>query len=180
MDAVNRPLLPGEHVLWEGRPSTGLILRPIEVVLIPFSLMWAGFSVFWNVGVWMIDADGGDLFFKLWGLPFLLAGIYITVGRFWLDMRQRQHLMYLVTDRRILILKQGRSSTTKSVDIKRLPSLELDERQDGTGTIRFGPASSWFGGNNFGIWQPSLDPTPQFIRIENARKIFEMIQKQAG
>ena len=179
MDAASRLLLSGERVLWEGKPSTGLILRPIDVFLIPFSLMWGGFALFWNLSVWMIDTDGGDLLFKIWGLPFLIVGIYITVGRFWIDMRQRQRLTYLVTDHRILIVKQGSSSTTKSVDIKRLPSLELEERRDGTGTICFGTSSNWFGRNNFGIWQPSLDPTPQFIRIENARKIYELIEEQA-
>ena len=180
MGAAYRPLISGERVLWEGRPSTGLILRPIEVFLIPFSLMWGGFTLYWNVNVWMIDTSGGDMIFQLWGLPFLLVGIYITVGRFWFDVRQRKKLEYLLTDRRILILRQGNNSTTKSVDLKRLPFLELDERQDGTGTIRFGPSISWFGGNKFGIWQPSLDPTPQFMRIENAREVYELIQRQIG
>ena len=31
--SVQRQLLSGEHVVWEGRPATGLILRPIEAFL---------------------------------------------------------------------------------------------------------------------------------------------------
>jgi hypothetical protein len=174
-ESARRQLLSGERVLWEGTPSTGLILRPTEAFLIPFSLLWGGFALFWNIGVWTTDAD---LSFKLFGLPFLVAGCYITVGRFWLDMHLRRRLLYLVTDRRILILKQGRGTTSNSLDIKRLPALALEERSDGSGTIRFGAAASLFNGSNSGIWQASFDPTPQFIRIPNVRSVYELIQRQ--
>jgi hypothetical protein len=43
-----RHLMRGERVLWEGRPATGLLLRPIELFLIPFGLFWGGFAVAWN------------------------------------------------------------------------------------------------------------------------------------
>ena len=177
-DDLRQTLLPGERVLWEGEPYKGLILRPIEAFLIPFSLLWGGFAVFWNVGVWFTDKNVSDLPFKLFGVPFLIAGLYITVGRFLLDMRMRSHLHYAVTDRRILIYRQGGNSTAKSVDIKRLPSIELNERRDGYGTIRFGAAMSYFNGRNFGIWQPTFDPTPQFLRVPSVRSVYELIQKQ--
>lgn len=177
-DELRRTLLTGERVLWEGRPYTGLLLRPIEVALIPFSLLWGGFAVFWNATVWMAGQNSSDLIFKLFGLPFLIAGLYITVGRFLIDAIIRKRLRYAVTDRRILIYKDARGSTVKSVDIKRLPSIDLSDRLDGTGTIRFGAATSFFNSQNFGIWQPTFDATPQFLRIPNVRFVYELIQKQ--
>ena len=57
MEDIIRPqLLRDEHIAWEGRPYTGLILRPMELFLIPFSLLWGGFALFWNASVWMTDA----------------------------------------------------------------------------------------------------------------------------
>ena len=120
----------------------------------------------------------GDLFFKLFGLPFLAIGLYLIFGRFWLDTYLRGRLRYTVTDRRVLIQREGGRSI-KSLDIKRLPALEFDERTDGTGTIRFDPSENWFGGRNFGAWQPALDQVPQFIRIDNARQVYQLIQRQA-
>jgi len=67
----------------------------------------------------------------------------------------------------------------KSLDIKRLPALELHERSDGSGSIRFGTSSGWFMGGQFGIWQPTRDPVPQFTRIPNVRSVYEIIQKQS-
>lgn len=171
----NPSLLPGERIVWKGHPYSGLILRPIEVFLIPFSLLWGGFALFWNASVWTTDAE---LSFKLFGLPFLIAGVYVTVGRFLVDISLRKKIAYFVTNKRVLIKKRSGGSGTKSLDITRLPALEFDERSDGSGTIRFGSSGGLFAGNNLGIWQPTFDPTPQFIRISNVRSVYELIQKQ--
>ncbi len=168
-------LLSGERIVWQGKPDTGFVFRPIELFLIPFSLFWAGFALFWNIDVWGGD---GALSFKLFGLPFLIIGIYITVGRFVVDSYLRKRLIYTVTNKRVIISKSGEADTT-SLDITRLPSLEFDEKSDGYGTIRFGSSSNWFDGSNFGIWQPTLDKTPQLIRVPSVRSVYELIQKQA-
>lgn len=171
---VRPQLLAGENIIWEGVPSRGLILRPIDVFLIPFSLVWGGFAMFWNNDVWKTDAD---LSFKLFGLPFLFIGLYVTIGRFFVDIAIRRNTSYYVTNRRIIIT---RASNLKSLDIKRLPTVEWSERSDGSGTIRFGASEGFFSGaNNFGIWQPTADTTPQFIRVPHVRSLYELIQRQS-
>ena len=175
-DGARIQLLPGEQVLWEGKPYSGLFLRSIEVFLIPFSLVWSGFALFWNTSVWTTNAD---LFFKLFGLPFLIAGLYVTVGRFLVDIYIRKRTAYFVTNKRVLIVKGASGSSVQSLDINRLPSLDLHERSDGSGTIRFGASGSWFNGaNSFGMWQPTFDQTPQFIRVPHVQALYQLIQKQ--
>jgi hypothetical protein len=173
-DAGQIRLMAGETMVWKGAPHAGLLLRPIEIFLIPFTLLWAGFAVFWNVTVW--TSDTGPVF-TLFGIPFLIVGLYATIGRFVLDILLRRATRYAVTNQRIVI---SRGSKTTSLDIRHLPALELSEHGDGSGTIRFGPAISLLrANNNFGIWQPSLDPTPQFIRVPNVRSVYALIRKQA-
>ncbi|MFK5073636.1 hypothetical protein ACI4BE_29325, partial [Klebsiella pneumoniae] len=70
-------------------------------------------------------------FFKLWGLPFLIVGLYMIIGRYFHDAHIRKTVFYAVTDQRILVL---RGSKITSLDIDRLPRLELSEFRDGTGT----------------------------------------------
>lgn len=166
--------MAGETTVWKGQPYQGLLLRPIDAFVIPFSLLWAGLALFWNIEVWSADTP---LFFWLFGLPFLVVGVYATIGRLWFDMRLRRATIYSVTTERVLI---ARGSKTVSLDIAHLPALELTEHSDGSGTIRFGPAASLFSNNNFGVWQPSLDPVPQFIRIARARAVYDLIRKQTG
>lgn len=177
IDSNQHQLLPGERVLWEGRPAAGFALRAIETLLIPFSLLWGGFAVFWNYGVWNSDAP---IFFRLWGLPFLVAGFYIVAGRWFLDAYLWRCTRYVITSKRILILRNGLLSKRISLEIGNLPTLELEEKQPGIGTIRFGARSGWSGGLNMHIWQSSLDPTPQFHRIDNVLTVYQIIDRQRG
>ena len=170
-------LFPGERVVWEGAPAHGLIFQPLDVFLVPFSFLWGGFALFWNLQTWTTDAP---LEFKLFGLPFLVAGVYVIAGRFLLDMWIRRGQHYFVTDRRILIVTRAPWRRVKSLDLKRLPGLELRERGDGGGTIKFGNDGGIWTGRDFGIWSPALATTPQFIRIENVRRVYDLIDRAGG
>lgn len=174
-------LFAGERILWSGQPKQGLALSGRDGLLIPFSLLWGGFAIFWNVAVWLapFGADqGGDpgWLFKLWGLPFLVIGLYMIAGRFFHDARIRRTIFYAVTDQRILVL---RGSKITSLDIDRLPRLELTEHRDGTGTLAFENGDmSWGGMSGFSWWLPALSGTAQFFRIGNPRTTYALIRDQ--
>jgi len=178
-------LLSGERVLWSGRPKQGIAFSGRDTLLIPFSLLWGGFALFWNIGVWTFPETGQgiDWFMRLWGLPFLLAGIYFVIGRFLHDAAIRKKLHYAVTDQRVLVLRGSRSLKVISLDLHRLPRLELSEHRDGTGSIAFDTdSSSSFGfGRNGGFdwWVPSLSSTAQFLRIADPLKVYDLIRTQA-
>ena len=181
---LDQYLSTGERILWSGQPAQGLLLRRRDALLIPFSLVWGGFAIVWNAAVWLMPA-GGDIegnnpgwFARIWGLPFLAVGLYILAGRFFHDARLRRSTFYAVTDRRILILR-GRNLT--SLDVNRLPRLELSEHRDGTGTLTFeadydGP---WSGRGGFSGFTPALSGAARFARIREPRKVFDMVRHQA-
>jgi hypothetical protein len=168
-------VLPGERLIWSGRPAQGLLLTSRDALLIPFSLVWGGFAIFWETMVLtQMDTPG---FFGLWGVPFVLIGLYLMVGRFLVDAWVRGGMLYAVTNKRILISRSGPFGKFTALNLDRLPDASISEGAGGRGTIRFGePAPLWGGRNGVSSWTPSLDPTPQFIAIENARSVFDQIQ----
>jgi hypothetical protein len=178
-------LLAGERVLWTGRPKQGLSVSRRDAFLIPFSLFFAGFVVFWNVGVWTFPDTGtsADWFMKLWGVPFIVASLYIVIGRFFHDAAIRRNLHYAVTNQRVLLLRRRGSTKLSSLDLRQLPMLELSEHGDGTGTIAFDTTNespfSFGRSNGFDWWVPSLGPSLQFIRIDNPRNVYEIIRREA-
>ena len=168
-------LLKGERIIWQGQPAQGLLFTSRDWLLIPFSLLWAGFSIFWEKMVLEINAP---IFMKLWGVPFVLIGLYLVVGRFLLDAWIRRGMYYAVTDKRVLILRSAPFSRFSAMSLDHLPDANLTENANGRGTIRFGAAASRRGGSGFS-WTPALESTPQFLAIDNARGVFDKIQRAA-
>lgn len=156
------------------------MLHGRDAMLIPFSLLWGGFAIFWNASVWGLTFEhqgvgSPDIFFKLWGLPFLMFGIYMIVGRFFHDAYVRRHTLYAVTDQRIVILSRGKMT---SLEPARLPRLELTEHRDNRGTLSFETASafSWNGMNGFGWWVPALEPGAKFLHISDPQIVYRIIR----
>src|SRR5687767_14840962 len=133
---ISRELTSGERLLWTGRPTQGLLLRRSDMLFVPFSLMWGGFAIFWE---YMALTGDAPFFFKLWGIPFVLVGLYMIGGRFVLDAKQREKTFYAVTNQRILIVSGLRSRRIKSLNLRTLSDVSLDQTSNGSGTITFGP-----------------------------------------
>jgi hypothetical protein len=168
-------LIDGETVVWSGRPAQGLPFTSRDWLLIPFSLLWCGFTIFWETTV--LSLPEAPLFMKLFGAAFVLIGLYFVAGRFLLDAWVRSGTQYAVTNKRVLIARSWPFAKFTALSLDRLPETSLVERANGRGTILSGQAisNSWRG-NSFSSWTPSLDPKPAFIGIENARSVFEQLQ----
>jgi hypothetical protein len=175
-ESIKRYLMAGEQLIWWGQPKQGFLLTPRDVFLIPFSLLWGGFAIFWETGV---AGTGAPFFFLLWGVPFVLMGLYAILGRFFVDAWIRSRTVYGLTDKRVLIVRGSPIAKFLALNLAQLPSVEINEGRNARGTIRFGSGSFFnnFGSMGFGVWMPSLDATPQFLGIDDALAVFDQIQK---
>jgi hypothetical protein len=175
--AVRAQLESGEQLIWSGQPRQGLLLRPSDAFMIPFSLLWGGFAIFWEVSVIL---TGAPIFFWLFGIPFVLIGLYLIFGRFFTDARTRAATFYGVTNDRIIITSGKHGTRVQSLSLSTLGDITLDERADGSGTITFAAVSPLGRMGNFGAW-PGVGATrgavpPSFEMIPQAKKVYEMIR----
>ena len=170
---VTKELGASERLLWAGRPSKGVQFRGSDIFLIPFSIMWCGFAIFWEGGVITTNAP---FFFKLWGIPFVLIGLYFVFGRFIVDAKQREKTFYGVTNERIIIVTTFLRSKIKTLNLRTVTDISLAEKSDRKGTITFGatpPFYSLFGGSSWpGMGQQAVTA---FEMIENARAVYGII-----
>lgn len=146
--------------------------------------MWGGFAVFWNFGVWTSFPNTGtadDWLVKLWGLPFLAVGLYLIGGRFLYDAWVRSHSYYAVTSERVLILRTSPTTKLTSRDIQSLPTFELTEHRDGSGTIVFDSDdvgySMFIRSRGSSFWTPSASANAQFLRIDDPGRVYELIRR---
>lgn len=130
--AFARPYLaPGERILWRGKPEKGHLLSGQDAFMIPFSIFWCGFAIFWFVTA-LINTPFP---FALFGVPFVCVGLYITVGRFFHTASVRKRTAYVITTQKVI---RKRGNRIDMLDAKTMPAIHVTARTDGTGTIQFG------------------------------------------
>lgn len=156
-----------EKLLWWGQPGMGLAFRPSDAYLIPFSLVWCGFAVFWE---WSVTRAKGPLGFGLFGLIFVCIGVYLVIGRFFVDAVKRRRTVYGLTNQRVLIYSNFLRLSVRSLELRTLNEMTLQPGSNDSGTITFGSPKTtpWFGG---------MDATPTFEMIPNAQAIYAMIRQ---
>jgi hypothetical protein len=174
-DRFTGRLLAGERIAWAGQPGRGLVFTTVDIFLVPFSLLWCSFAIF-ALAATMRTGRGPDVL-TFMPLLFVCLGLYFVAGRFLVDAWFRSGIRYAVTDRRILIARPGPFSRFTAIGLAQLGDVNLSERASGRGTVRFGQAVSMWGNRGLGAWSPAFDPTPQFIAIDDARRVFDLIQQ---
>lgn len=170
---ISRELEPGESLLWAGKPKQGILLQASDAFLIPFSLVWCGFAIFWE---WSVLRSPGTTIMALAGIPFVVIGLFFVFGRFVWDARRRAKTYYGLTDRRVVILSRSPSRTTSSLSLKTLQEISIAERADRSGTIVFGqqhPMAKMYGGASW----PGMGRyvAPSFEAIQDAKRVHHQI-----
>lgn len=133
--------------------------------------------MFWETSV---ITTGAPFFFKLWGIPFVLVGLYIIVGRFFVDAKKRANTIYGITPDRIIIKSGIFSRDIKSLNIRTLSEITINQKANNSGTITLGPADirySMMQGMEF----PGAKQPPRLEFIEDVKNVYDKIidlQKQ--
>ena len=143
--------------------------------MIPFSLLWCGFAIFWE---WGVVQEGAPGFLELWGIPFVLIGLYFVFGRFFYEAFQRGRTYYAVTNRRVVIVTQAFSSNIRTLGLEGLTDINLSVKTNGRGTLRFGRDVYPYGSFAFRGWPgTSAGAAPAFEGIENAASVLRILRE---
>jgi len=129
---ANAYIAPDEHVLWRGKPEKGGLFTASDVFMLLFSIAWCGFAVFWEITAL---TSGAPLPMALFGIPFVLIGLYMVFGRFFHTAHLRQRTLYVITSRKILRYRNG---NIDYMFFRNMPPVRLRLRKNGCGTIVFG------------------------------------------
>jgi hypothetical protein len=181
-------LAPDEDVLWYGQPKESAIFDAQDIYLIPFSLLWGGFAIAWEA--WVISdlldgktksGNGGGLReFAVFGILFVVAGLYLMVGRFFAKRWLRLRTHYAITNKRAVSLVSIKTGRILSLDLGDLTQLGKSVRSDGIGTIQLGNKSWANNQDNTGLDVPMYlssrqKPPPVFYDIPDADRVYELI-----
>jgi hypothetical protein len=133
-DELEVYLEPGDRLVWYGIPKQGILFSKSDIFLVPFSLLWGGFAILWELLAISSDAP---LIFMLWGIPFVLLGIYMIIGRFIVNALIRKKTLYGFTKKRIVVKTGLRGNSIRLGDMNNLAGIKMKLTKDGSGSIIF-------------------------------------------
>jgi len=165
--ALQQELDAGERVLWSGRALSDLRIES-------GSLMQSAFGfVFFGISVASLFAAGKEstIFPVLWTSLFVLAGFYYFVGHFFWNALCRRYVEYAVTNQRVIVRSGILSETTQSIEYRKIRTLTLTEKPDGSGTIQFGEANALSAGEGISSSATKMEAVP------DARSVYSIIRK---
>ena len=178
--AVQSELTSGESILWAGQPSTSVIFHKEDALMIPFSLFWGGFAIFWEAavsGIRWTQVNGRWPLGMIWGIPFVLIGQYLIWGRFFYTAWLKKRTYYAVTNQRVIVVQDGWKRKMASSFIDSLPSLIKEGGSNGIGILRFGQTQpSWNNRRGFVAWNGlNIGDVPTFVDIEDVDSVYRLI-----
>jgi len=177
-------LLKDEKILWTGQPETSVLFTKADIYLVPFSLLFGGFAIFWEMSVLFMKDESGQgapIFFLLFGIPFVLIGLYLIFGRFIWKNFKKKRTYYAVTDKRVIVVTKTFSENIIAEFIDRIPSISKTISSAGIGSIRFGNTSwmvSMYGNTGvdfFGTFYGQ--EVPVFYDIKEVDKVYNMVNE---
>jgi len=181
-EAFQSELSSNELLLWSGQPERSVIFHREDLLAIPFSLMWGGFAIFWEVSVLgfsgFVGNDRAPWFFVAWGIPFVVIGQYMIWGRFIHVVWKKSRTFYAVTGKRILLrtVSKGSSSNLKMVELSAVGQIEKSIRSDGIGTLQFGqPSPSPHRRSSFSLDLLEKNGAPAFVDIADVEMVYRII-----
>jgi len=141
LGAVERHLSPGEQIKWVGQPDPKKHFTRQDFFVVPFTLLWAGFAVFWETTA---IVSGAPAFFDLFGSAFVLVGLYMTMGRFFYRSYVRRHTRYVITNRRVLsVVQRLRAETIETLPLHEIVSISTHSGAAARGSVEFGLPSPY-------------------------------------
>ena len=168
LDIFKRHLLKEEKILWSGKPNVNRLFSKkdaysifVGIGFIVSSLAWIVNGIRYMSGLKVeknIRPDQGSVFVLL-GLLVTLLGIYQIIGKPIRRKRKKEKTLYVVTNKRLLILEVRSRERMISKYISQINKVDVITSENGIGTIEFG--------ENY--------PDGEFSDINDVQSVYELI-----
>jgi hypothetical protein len=149
-EKFHRDLMPGENILWAGKPAPGLYLSAWDLPQMISGLVIGVLAIYWMQAVYSTimlfghhaahvqSSQSVPRFLPLIGLPIFLAGFSQFLAPFTYNRWKNANTCYAITGTRVLTLVEKPMRNLQSMAIADIPSVGKNVRENGIGTVSFG------------------------------------------
>ena len=153
----------GESILWQGRPDHVFVMSRDEFIMMIFGLLFSTVgAVFFGIGI-----SAGSLFWVPMSVHFFI-GLTITIYAIFRNTVAHRYSYYTLTSQRAIIGLSYPWAKPRLRKIRITPERKIST--DHEHTVVFGPPGR-------SKRHPFPTRTPQFTRIDDAQKVFHLMQQ---
>lgn len=168
------PLIPGEELIWSGKPKKKAFIINKSLFMLPFALLWLAFDSFMIITMFSTGAISEMLFFIIPFFLFHLMPVWIWLGNVVTANKRWKNTKYYVTDKRIIIKNGFFAENYQTIYYKDIRNVNLSigliDKLLGVGDIHFDVTR----GNVYN-GQPHMGAA--FLDIEDSAYLYQKLQK---
>ncbi|PIV76163.1 MAG: hypothetical protein COW55_02820 [Rhodobacteraceae bacterium CG17_big_fil_post_rev_8_21_14_2_50_65_11] len=170
-------LEPGERILWQGQPRRNIDWSGLVNPMTLMGVFFTGFSLFWIAMAFAMtvgtDAPFPFNFFPLFGLPFLLIGLWMLGGRLVVDAWLRGRTWYTLTSQTAFIARNAfGKKTLESWPLQDMDRITWEEGDPGSVIFHMrGGAGVRRSSNGTPIQFPG------FRQIDGSQQVYSLMRK---
>jgi hypothetical protein len=177
-ERLQKELGDDERLVWWGRPSPKRYARTAWGLAV-FGIPWTAFVILWIslACAPLIQGQQGAfaICFPLWGIPFLLVGIWMLTA----PLRSRKsakQVCYGLTNQRLIIVQPGQFGIVEVQSIlpANFESVTRKEYTDGSGDLLFG---AHLANRNQDDYSRAGRHQNAFIGIQDVREVEALIRR---
>jgi hypothetical protein len=170
-----------EKLLWTGQPDPSHHFSWSDIFFIPAASFWVG-TFFVYEWITLREALAGNISRWLFygGAPFVAIGIYLFIGRYIFKYYRKKSIYYAVTDRRFLVLYDGRGHKIQSANLDAISIIDETHNYSDVLSLTFGKHKTYVTPmfENTGLdLIPMISPVPSFWDIKDGEKVKELVQQ---
>lgn len=131
---IEKNLGVGETIEWQGKSELNKMFAYSDAMYIPFSIMWLGFVCFWEYNIIIYNYPW---VFHVLGIPMVIAGLYMAIGRFIFKRYKKKNSCYVITNKRVIETYIDERLGYKEKPISEIGRMVRFVEKDGVGTLVF-------------------------------------------
>ena len=170
---VKHYLDTNEDVLWCDKPVKKLVFTSADIFTTLFGVVWLSFSVFWIVSAYFaIEAsDGSFKLFPLFGVPFVLVGLYLLFFRHFVSLIKRKNMVYALTNKRAMIVHTGKRKYVQEYRYENISNIQMKCDDNDVGSIFFLTGEIRYNNGR------SYSSTSGIFGIKDTKKVYKILSQ---
>ena len=123
-EAIRREVRPSEELLGQGRPRQGWRLGQADLIAIPFAVVWCVIACLAGASMARKGIGPAEVIFLVFAA---VAGLYLFVGRFWVEAKNRAASACAITSERMIFVRRR---TVHSLRLEEIEEMRMWRRRD--------------------------------------------------